>query len=173
MPTTLQRTILEFLNHKLTDTKAALATELVEQQQKAADLATENKCQPGNIEDKTEAVTALPFNLANLQGRMAQMDVDMDSSSLEDERERKAAEAVRTELAKSLLRLQAMPRLKADLASLRLNLDKKLQGHIVAEQQAAVLDAKLEAMIEHRTKAGNAALDALAQTRSNGETVLL
>jgi hypothetical protein len=88
-------------------------------------------------------------------------------------RERKAAEAARTELAKSLLRLEAMPRLEADLASLRLELDKERQGRVVAEQQVAVLGAKLEAAIERSAKADNAALDALAQARSNGEAVFL
>jgi chromosome segregation ATPase len=102
---------------------------------------------------------------------MAQIEVDLSASRLDGERERTAAEAARTELAKSLLRLEAMPRLEADLASLRLELDKERQGRVMAEQQAAVLGAKLEAAIERSAKAESAALDALAQARSSGEAV--
>ena len=47
------------------------------------------------------------------------------------------------------------------------------QGRVVAEQQAAVLGAKLEAALERSAKADSAALDALAQARSNGEAVFL
>lgn len=173
LPATLQRAILEFMDQELTGAKATLEAELAEQQQEAADLATENERQAGDIEDKAEAVTALQSELANLQGRMAQIEVDLGASKLDGERERKAAEAARTELAKSLLRLEAMPRLEADLASLRLDLDKERQGRIVAEQQAAVLGAKLEAAIERGAKADSAALDALAQARSSGEAMFL
>jgi colicin import membrane protein len=173
LPATLQRAILEFMDQELTGAKTALEAELAEQQQEAADLATENERQAFDVEDKAETVTALQAELANLQGRMAQIEVDLEASRLDGERERKAAEAARTELAKSLLRLEAMPRLEADLASLRLELGKERHGRVVAEQQAAVLGAKLEAAIERSAKADSAALDALAQARSNGEAVFL
>lgn len=173
LPATLQRAILEFMDQELTGAKATLEAELAEQQQEAADLATENERQAGDIEDKTEEITALQAELANLQGRMAQIEVDLGASRSDGERERKAAEAARTELAKSLLRLEAMPRLEADLATLRLDLDKERQGRVVAEQQAAVLGAKLEAAIERSVKADSAALDALVQARSNGEAMFL
>lgn len=173
LPAPLQRAILEFMDQELSGAKATLEAELAEQQQEATDLAMENERQASDIEDKAETVTVLQAELANLQGRMAHMDVDLDAARLEGERERKAAEAARTELAKSLLRLEAMPRLEADLATLRLELDKERQGRVVAEQQAAVLGAKLEAALERSAKADVAALDALAQARSNGEAVFL
>ncbi len=97
------------------------------------------------------------------------MDANLGAAKLNGERERKAAEAARTELAKSLLWLEAMPRLKADLANLHLDLNTERQGCVVAEQQAAVLGAKLEAAIEHSAKADSAVLD--AQARSRGEAV--
>lgn len=173
LPAPLQRAILEFMDQELSGAKATLEAELADQQQEATDLATENERQAGDIEDKAETVTVLQAELANLQGRMAHMDVDLDAARLDGERERNAAEAARTELAKSLLRLEAMPRLEADLATLRLELDKERQGRVVAEQQAAVLGAKLEAALERSAKADSAALDALAQARSNGEAVFL
>ena len=173
LPAPLQRAILEFMDQELSGAKATLEAELAEQQQEATDLAMENERQASDIEDKAETVTVLQAELANLQGRMAHMEVDLDAARLDGERERNAAEAARTELAKSLLRLEAMPRLEADLATLRLELDKERQGRVVAEQQAAVLGAKLEAALERSAKADVAALDALAQARSNGEAVFL
>ena len=173
LPAPLQRAILDFMGQELAGAKATLEAELADQQQEATDLATENERQASDIEDKAETVTTLQAELANLQGRMAHMDVDLDAARLDGERERNAAEAARTELAKSLLRLEAMPRLEADLATLRLELEKERQGRVVAEQQAAVLGAKLEAALERSAKADSAALDALAQARSNGEAVFL
>ena len=87
--------------------------------------------------------------------------------------EREAAEAARIELAKALLRLEAMPRLEADLGALRVGLDKERQERVAAEQQAAVLGAKLEAANERAGKAKAAIIDAVAQARSNGEAVFL
>ena len=173
LPAPLQRAILEFMGQELAGAKATLEAELADQQQEATDLATENERQASDIEDKAETITTLQAELANLQGRMAHMDVDLDTVRLEGERERNAAEATRTELAKSLLRLEAMPRLETDLATLRLALDQERQGRVVAEQQAAVLGAKLEAALERSAKADSAALDALAQARSNSDAVFL
>ena len=86
-------------------------------------------------------------------------------------REREAAEAARIELAKALLRLEAMPRLEADMDALRVDLDKERQGRVAAEQQAAVLGAKLEAANERTGKAEAATIDAAAQARKHGEAV--
>ena len=64
-----------------------------------------------------------------------------------------------------------MPRLEADLGALRLDLDKERQGRVAAEQQAAVLAAKLEAANERTGKAEAATVEAVAQARKHGEAV--
>jgi len=171
LPATLQRAILDFMDQELTSAKATLETELAEQQQEAADLATENERQAADIEDKNETVTALHAELATLQGRIGQMEIDLAAAKEDADRERKAAEAARTELAKALLRLEAMPRLEADLAALRAELDKERQGRVAAEQQAAVLAAKLEAVTDRATKAEATAVEATTQARKSGEAV--
>jgi len=66
-------------------------------------------------------------------------------------RERQAAEQARTELAKALLRLEAMPRLESDLVEVRAMLEKEHQAKVLAEKAAAVFDAQkvgLEQMLE-------------------------
>src|SRR5438105_8243741 len=45
LPAVLQRAILDFMDQELTSAKATLEAELAEQQQEAADLATENERQ--------------------------------------------------------------------------------------------------------------------------------
>ena len=144
LPPVLQRAILDFMGQELSQAKAALEAELAEQQQEAADLAAENERQGADIEDKANAAVALQANLATLQGRLNQIEIDLGTARNDALREREAAEATRIELAKALLRLEAMPRLEADIDALRVDLDKERQGRVGAEQQAAVLGAKLE-----------------------------
>ena len=93
------------------------------------------------------------------------MQTDLAAAKDDADRERKAAEAARTELAKALLRLEAMPRLEVDLAALRAELDKERQGRVTAEQQAAVLTAKLEAATDRAGKAEAAAIDATKEAK--------
>jgi colicin import membrane protein len=159
LPATLQRAILEFMDQELSSAKASLEAELAEQQQEAFDLATENERQAFDIEDKNDTAAALQANLATLQGRIVQMETDLATARNDAFREREAAEAARIDLAKALLRLEAMPRLEADLATLRAELGTERQGRVAAEQQAAVLDAKLEAASERAVKAEAAALE--------------
>ena len=173
LPPVLQRAILDFMGQELTGAKATLEAELAEQQQEAADLATENERQAADIEDKNDVAVALQANLATLQGRLNQIETDLVTARNDALREREAAEAARIELAKALLRLEAMPRLEADLGALRLDLDKERQGRVAAEQQAAVLGAKLEAANERTGKAEAATVEAVAQARKHGEAVFL
>ena len=173
LPPVLQRAILDFMGQELTGAKATLEAELAEQQQEVADLATENERQAADIEDKNDAAVALQANLATLQGRLNQIEIDLATARNDALREREAAEAARIELAKALLRLEAMPRLEADLGALRQDLDKERQGRVAAEQQAAVLAAKLEASNERTGKAEAATIEAVDQARKHGEAIFL
>lgn len=169
LPAALQRSILDFMGQELAGAKATLEAELAEQQQEAADLATENERQAADIDDKTDTLAALHAELATLQGKLGQVQIDLAGAKDDAGRERQAAETARTELAKALLRLEAMPRLEADLAALRAELDKERQGRVGAEQQAAVLTAKLEAATERAGKAEAAAIEATKEAKKARE----
>jgi len=54
-----------------------LEAELAEQQQEAADLATENERQTVEIEDTKKTVTALQAERSTLKGRLVQMETDL------------------------------------------------------------------------------------------------
>lgn len=142
LPLALQRAILDFMDTELAAARATLETQLVEQQQEAADLAAENERQAEAIEDQRQALERMATEKAAADGRAHQLAEDLDGAKGEAVRERQAAEAARTDLAKALLRLEAMPRLEGDLEAVRAELAKERQARVEAEQRAAVLVAQ-------------------------------
>ena len=145
LPPALQRVLLEFMDNELTAARTTLEAELAEQQQEAADLATENERQVIENDAQAETIESLRADVAEHQGRAGQLESDLAVARDEAVRERSGAELARTELAKAQLRLEAMPRLEADLEAVRVVLETERTGRQQAEQAAAVLAAKLEA----------------------------
>jgi chromosome segregation ATPase len=144
LPPALQKAVLDFMDQELTAARATLEAELAEQQQEAADLATENERQAELIAARDDELEALAIDKAEAEGKAGQLSADLDAAREEAARERQAAEQARTELAKALLRLEAMPRLEGDLATVRVELDTERQARVAAEQSAAVLAAQKE-----------------------------
>ena len=152
LPPALQRVLLEFMDTELTAARTTLETELADQQQEAADLATENERQVIENDAQAETIDQLRSDVAVHQGRAGQLEVDLTASREEAVRERSGAELARTELAKAQLRLEAMPRLEADLMAVRTDLEKERTARQQAEREAAVLTAKLEAAERRATE---------------------
>jgi colicin import membrane protein len=152
LPPALQRVLLEFMDTELTAARTALEADLADQQQEAADLATENERQVIENDTQVELIEQLRADVAAHQGRAGQLESDLTASREEAVRERSGAELARTELAKAQLRLEAMPRLEADLLAVRETLDVERQARQQAEQAAAVLVAKLEAAERRATE---------------------
>lgn len=161
LPPALQRVVLDYMATELAATRAPLESELAEQQQAAHDLATENERLMETIEDQAIRWEQMASEKASVAGKAEQLATDLASMKDEASRERQSAENARTELAKSQLRLEAMPRLEADLATTRVALDSERQARIDAEQKAAVLVAQktdLEGrLMDTRTEAGRTA----------------
>ena len=153
LPPALQRVLLEFMDNELTAARTTLEAELAEQQQEAADLATENERQVIENDAQTDMIELLRADVATHQGRAGQLESDLAVARDEAVRERAGAELARTELAKAQLRLEAMPRLEADLVAVRGVLETERTGRQQAEQSAAVLAAKLEAAERRATEA--------------------
>lgn len=145
LPSPVQRTILEFMGHELATAKAALEIALAEEQQEAADLATENERQAAELDAAGVKLLGVQTELATYQGRILQVEAELLTAQTVAERERNAAEKARIDLAKVQLRLEAMPRLEQELLDVRALLDTERAGRVAAEQQAAVLDAQLVA----------------------------
>ena len=164
LPPALQRVLLEFMDTELTAARTTLETELADQQQEAADLATENERQVIENDAQAESIEQLRSDVAAHQGRAGQLEADLTASREEAVRERSGAELARTELAKAQLRLEAMPRLEADLVAARGVLETERAARVAAEQQAAVLSAKLEAVERRATEAADRTTKAEAAT---------
>lgn len=142
LPPTVQRAILDYVDQALTAAQTKLMAELAEQQQECADLAAENERQGREIEAMASSMDALSTGKALAEGRVNQLSADLERSQEEAIRERQGAETARTELAKVLFRLEAMPRLEGDLAALREELANERDARVTAEQEAAVLRAQ-------------------------------
>jgi colicin import membrane protein len=153
LPAGVQRAILDFMAHELATAKAQLQSALEEQRQEMADLAIETERQAADIEDRAKAELALRADVALLQGRIAQTEGELAQAGREMIDERELASNARIDLAKALLRLEAVPSLEADLATLREESRKISQERAAATQQAAVLEAKLEAARERTVQA--------------------
>jgi colicin import membrane protein len=162
LPPVLQRAILDFMAQELAQSKGQLESSLAEQRDEMAELAIENERQGADIEERINSEVTLRAELATLQGRIAQTESELSNARRETVAEREEAAKARVDLAKALLRLEAMPRLEADLAALRDELKSERQDGTAATQLAAVLEAKLEAARERAAQAEMIAAEARA-----------
>ncbi len=142
LPPALQRAVLDFMGTELAAARAPLEAELAEQQQTSSDLAAENERQAATIDRQAAEMEFLAADKAAAEGKAGQLAADLTSAKEESARERQAAELARTELAKALLRLEAMPRMESDLTAIRAELAQERKKRVEAEQQAAVLAAQ-------------------------------
>ena len=100
------------------------------------------------------------------------MTADLGTARDEGARERQAAELARTELAKAQLRLEAMPRLEADLGAVRGELVKESKARVDAEQSAAVLSAQktdLEARVADAKVERDRVAERLTKTQTRAD----
>lgn len=142
LPAPFQRVLVDYLAQTVAEEKQALSAELAEQQQVNTDLGLEN-------ERLAEQLSALQSELAAIQserdalvGRVHQLETDLGLARGEAEQERSAAEAVRVELAKAQLRLEAVPLLQEEITATENALDKERSARAAAEQAAAVAQAQ-------------------------------
>lgn len=146
LPPGLQRAILEFLDQELTSARATLEADLADAQQASADLATENERQATQIDALQTELEELSAEKASLVGRVSQMEQDLGTTRDEAAREREGAEAARTELAKTQLRLEAMPILEKENERLQAALDIERTARTDAERQSATAGAKADGL---------------------------
>lgn len=122
---------------------------LVEMQAEAAQLSAIGEALELERDALLEQVGTLTTERDTIAGRAAQQAADLAEQTQRIEREQQAAEGARVELAKAQLKVEAqadrLVEQATELEHLKATLDKAQAGRIAAEQQAAVLLAKLEA----------------------------
>lgn len=148
LPAGLQRVLLDFINRETVQAKTALETELKEIKLIAADLARENERQANEIDLRIDDIVTLKSGISGLEARLDQLQQQLTEAHSEASRARGEAERARTELAIALLRLEAMPRLEADLDSMRVMYETERLARIAADRESAVAVAEKNGFAE-------------------------
>jgi len=144
LPAVLQRSLIDFVGQEVAAAKLSLEQELVSAQQAQKDLILENESLLGDLEELQTAFEAVQAQHSQLEGRKAQLLVDISDATRIAENQRQAAESARTELAKVQLRLEGVPTLEAELSRMHAALDAERAARVAADQAAAVAEARLE-----------------------------
>lgn len=144
LPVGLQRALVDFIAQEVASAKVTLEADLVTAQQANQDLIAESERLAAALEREQSAVETLQADKAELSGRLGQLTKDLDDVRAEAAAQREAAEHARTEKAKLELRLEGVPRLEAEIERLKAALESERNAKVVAEQQAAVSQARLE-----------------------------
>lgn len=143
LPAPMQRVLADHLAQLVAEGKVELSAELAEQQLNT-DLGMENERLHSQVEELHAELAACQSERDSLTGRAEQQDADLQVARAEAEQERNAAASVSTDLAKALLRLEALPRLEDDLKAARAAVEKERADRVTAEQASAVATARLE-----------------------------
>lgn len=148
LPVGLQRALVDFIAQEVAGAKAGLQSDLVVAQQANGDLIAESERQSSTIELQAEALESAQAEKAELAGRLAQVESELARATENVDGERQAAELARTELAKAQLRLDALPRIEAEVDRLRAELATERTAKVAAEQAAAVANQKAAGLAE-------------------------
>ncbi len=157
LPPAVQRTILEFLGQEIAEQRREIEESLNKANQAVSELASENERQQLEIEEMSESLGNERSACASLQGRIDQLQAELERSSREARgsidaarsdaiREREDAEALRVELAKVMLRLDGIPHLESSLERSH----KELQGEREARHKAETTVAATLASLESK-----------------------
>lgn len=160
LPPSVQRAILEFVHNELSTGRVGLEGRLRQAAIHVEELAVENERQALTIEDQLQVIELLRGEKSALEGRLAEIEITAGVLREESVRERQAAEAARTEVAKLMLRLEGLPRLEAELMEMRKEcqlIDRRRQG---IEKELAVSMSAYQSLEQSK----NALLESL-QTR--------
>ena len=120
---------------------------LAELQSEAGDLIVENERQADEIAEHLRKIESQAEEMAIGTGRIAQIEAEL--SLTRQERDAKAQESgqAKTELAKSLLRLESVPRMEEETQKLRESLRSQEKARAEAEKEAAVATARSESLV--------------------------
>lgn len=148
LPQALTAAIAAEIERAAAQARAEIEGRLVQAQGEAAELAAAGEAIEAERDALAEQVAELTHERDMLAGKAGQQAADLVNQVQRIEREQQAAESARVELAKAHLTLEAQAERRADQSTeverLRTALDTNQQGRVAAEQQAAVLAAKLE-----------------------------
>jgi len=157
LPASLTAAIASEIEKAAASARAEVEGKLVQSQAEAAELATAGESLETERDELLEQVVELTTERDTLAGKADQQAADIKAQAERIEREQQAAEAARVDLAKAQLKIESgtekLGEQSAEIERLRLALDLESKARIAAEQEAAVLSARLESMTDRATKA--------------------
>jgi chromosome segregation ATPase len=157
LPASLTTAIAAEIERAAASARAEVESKLVQSQAEAAELANAGESLETERDELLEQVAELTTERDTLAGKADQQAADIKAQAERIEREQQAAEAARVDLAKAQLKIESsterLGEHTAEIERLRVALDSESKARIAAEQQAAVLSAKLESMTDRATKA--------------------
>lgn len=149
LPQALSAAIAAEIERASARSRAEIEQRLVQAQAEATELAAVGEALEAERDGLQDQLTALTSDRDTLEGKAQQQASDLADARRRVEREQQAAESARVELATARLRIEALSeRIKdqgEEMTRVRLALNEAQEGRIAAEQQAAVVMAKLEA----------------------------
>lgn len=149
LPSALSAAIAAEIGRAAAQARSEIEGQLAQAQLEAAELAMAGEALEAERDAYIGQMAGLTTERDTLAGKAAQQAADLAELSARLEREQQAAEASRVELSTARLKLEGLAeRLAvqtADLDRLRVALESERKGRVVAEQEAAVLAARLEA----------------------------
>lgn len=138
------RAISNQIATKVQEATADATAQLADLQSETDTLITENERQAAELENKAIELAALQEQHSALAGRTEQLEDENERQAAALLAERQASEGARVELAKAELRLEAVPRIEAEIEKVRLELDEERKKSSSLHEAAAVANAKLE-----------------------------
>lgn len=157
LPASLTTAIASEIERAAANARSEIESKLVQSQAEAVELANASELIEAERDELFEQVAELTTERDTLAGKAEQQAQDIKVQSERIEREQQAAEAARVELAKAQLKIEAgtdrLVEKVQEIERLRTTLAIENEGRIEAEQQAAVLTAKLESMTDRANKA--------------------
>lgn len=148
LPQALSTAIAAEIERAAAQARAQIEGRLVQSQGEAAELAAAGEVIEAERDALAEQVAELTRERDTLAGKAEQQAADLADQAQRIEREQQAAESARVELATARLKTEAQAERQAEqtveIERLRAALEACQQARTAAEQQAAVLAAKLE-----------------------------
>ena len=123
---------------------------LADMQGELASVIQENERQSKEISDLMEETAHHKEEGARLAGQIEQLAADLARATSELEMELQAAEKARIQLAKAELRLEAVPRIEAEIEKVRAELAVERKASATAREEAAELRGNIAVLREKK-----------------------
>ncbi len=163
------RAISNQITTRVQEATADTTARLADLQAEANIIINENERLASELEAQAAELVVLQGKYAELAGRAQQLESEAARHLTDLSNERQATEAARIALAKAELRLEAVPRIEAEIVSVRAELLLSQKHAAEQHEAAAVATARLEAEVAQRKATEEQLVEARAEAKKFSE----